>query len=580
MNAGRWYPTATTLPDGGVLVLSGSFRAADGQIAVNDGVQVWRNGAWTSLANFFNLPLYPRMHVASDGRVFMSGSLAQTFLLDTSNASGWTALANPGGARANGQRDYAPAAMYDADKIIYIGGGNDDGTRQPTAAAEVIDLSATPPQWRATAPMNFRRRHHNATVLPDGTVLVTGGTQGGGGANNGFNDLGAGQPVHTAELWNPATETWTELAQEGVDRCYHATAVLLPDATVLSGGGGEFYLEEGILVNAPEDSHRDAQVFLPPYLFRGPRPVITAAPTSVLYGDTFDVGTPQPNDIAKVSWVGLSSLTHAFDQNQRFGFLHFQPSAGKLTVTAPASAKLCPPGHYMLFILSNAGVPSTAKIIQIQAVPAGNLPLAAAAAPGTLSIPLESVRPQVIARQDAVVKSARGTPVVVGITGTCPYGIAACWGGAYEALSQLEDVEMVAPIPNAADSTATVFLMDRRLPPLARWGEQFRRVVNGAYVLRGVEVTLQGVVDNRDGQLFLLEDDQRAPVRLAPLEAAERIQWDHARQIRRPLEAAEALAYERLAAAVDTAGARLLSITGTLEQTGAGYRLHVRRFET
>ena len=119
--------------------------------------------------------------------------------------------------------------------------------------------------------MQHRRRQHNATLLPDGTVLVTGGT-----AGPGFNDVSPGKPVHAAELWDPATDTWTTLAAEAVDRCYHATALLLPDATVLSAGGGEFMV--GAAPNAPADTHRDAQIFHPPYLFRGPRPVITSAP--------------------------------------------------------------------------------------------------------------------------------------------------------------------------------------------------------------------------------------------------------------------------------------------------------------
>ena len=123
-------------------------------------------------------------------------------------------------------------------------------------------------QWRPTGAMKFRRRQHNATILPDGTVLVTGGTRGGSGGNNGFNDLEPGQPVHAAELWNPETGTWTELATESVDRCYHATAVLLPDATVLSAGGGE-YRPDNTNPNDPRDSHRNAQVFFPPYLFKG-----------------------------------------------------------------------------------------------------------------------------------------------------------------------------------------------------------------------------------------------------------------------------------------------------------------------
>ena len=125
--------------------------------------------------------------------------------------------------------------MYDVGKVIFIGGGLDTDTMAPTNMVEIIDLTAPAPAWSQTAPMQFARRQHNATLLPDGTVLVTGGTQG-----NGFNNLDPGQPVHAAELWDPTTGSWTVLAAESVDRCYHATAVLLPDGTVLSAGSGEF----------------------------------------------------------------------------------------------------------------------------------------------------------------------------------------------------------------------------------------------------------------------------------------------------------------------------------------------------
>ena len=135
--------------------------------------------------------------------------------------------------------------------------------------------------------MQHRRRQHNATLLPDGTVLVTGGT-----AGPGFNDVSPGKPVHAAELWDPATDTWTTLAAEAVDRCYHATALLLPDATVLSAGGGEFMV--GAAPNAPADTHRDAQIFRPPYLFRGPRPVITTCPDELTAGATFTVEVTGP----------------------------------------------------------------------------------------------------------------------------------------------------------------------------------------------------------------------------------------------------------------------------------------------
>jgi len=584
MNKGRWYPTATALPNGGVLVLAGSFRADGGQIVMNDVLQVWDKGTWSPIINavgsplnFNGLPLYPRMHVASDGRVFMSGPLAQTYLLSTTGGGQWTPLDNPSGKRANGFRDYCPAVMYDMDKVIYIGGGNDEGTHEPTAAAEVIDLSQGQPRWRATQPMKFRRRQHNATLLPDGTVLVTGGTRGGGGLNGGFNDLRPGRPVHAAELWDPATEVWTELAAEAVDRCYHATAVLLLDATVLSAGGGE-YRPDNVNANGPKDSKRNAQVFFPPYLFKGDRPDITAAPQSVGYGATFEVGTSKPDEITKVSWVRLSSVTHSFDQNQRIVFLRFQAGAGKLTVTAPQSAEVCPPGHYMMFVLNNKGVPSVARIVRIQAAVAP-APLGALAASSEISQPATPAPVQIFARRAAVVEAAKGTAVVIGITGTCPYGIAACWGGAYEALSQLEGVDLINPIPDADDSTAEVFLKDERLPALGRWDEQFRSMVNGTYDLRGVEVTLRGVIEERGGELFLAGGGQRPPVHLVPLGAADKVQWDHTIRERKPPEEGEALAYEKLAAASkDVSASHQVTITGPLKQTDAGYGLHVRLF--
>ena len=119
--------------------------------------------------------------------------------------------------------------MYDVGKVVFIGGGS------TTNIVETIDLNAAKPAWAVVAPMKFRRRQHNATLLPDGTVLVTGGSQG-----TGFDGLNPGEPIHTPELWDPAKGTWTQMASEAVDRCYHSTAVLLPDGRVFSGGGGEY----------------------------------------------------------------------------------------------------------------------------------------------------------------------------------------------------------------------------------------------------------------------------------------------------------------------------------------------------
>ena len=207
---GRWYPTMASLPDGSVLVLSGSFRGPAGNTVQNTVPEVWNGGALSEImdspAGAFDL--YPRLHVASNGLVIMTGSLQQTWSLDISGGGHWNKVPTQ---RDNAQRDYAPSVLYDVDKVVYIGGGN-----PPTANAELLDLSQAQPQWMPTLPMSFPRRQHNATILPDGTVLVTGGTRSGGaGAPQNFNNLDPGQPVHVAELWDPKSGNWTSSRRKG-----------------------------------------------------------------------------------------------------------------------------------------------------------------------------------------------------------------------------------------------------------------------------------------------------------------------------------------------------------------------------
>jgi hypothetical protein len=146
-----------------------------------------------------------------------------------------------------------------------------------------------------------------------------------------------------------------------VRRLYHSTAILLPDGRVLSSGGGRPWAD-----GEPYGTeHRDAEIFSPPYLFKGARPTIEWAPTQVAYGETFFVGTPQMSQISKVTWVRLSSATHALNMNQRFNSLPFTTTTGGLNVTAPARAADCPPGDYMMFILNGSGVPSVSRIVRI-----------------------------------------------------------------------------------------------------------------------------------------------------------------------------------------------------------------------
>jgi len=342
MHRGRWYPTVLALTTGEILVVSGT----DQHSTPNNLPQVWQGKSWRDLTDAQpNLPYYPFLHVAPNGLVFTPGPQKETFYLDTRDKGRKV----PFGDRILGQRDYGSSVMYEPGKILVMGGGD-----PPLATAEVIDLNAASPAWRSVAAMATARRQLNATLLPDGKVFVTGGTSG-----PGFNNLTT--PVFSSELWDPTTEKWTVVASQKIPRLYHSTAVLLPDGRVLSAGGGEFQVVQ------EQDNHRNAQIYSPAYLFaKGARPKITKAPEAVSYGGTFKVGTPDPGQIKKVTWIRLPSVTHAYNQNQRLNLLEFKVLTDGLQVTAPANSALAPPGHYMLFLLDGSGIPSVANIIKIQ----------------------------------------------------------------------------------------------------------------------------------------------------------------------------------------------------------------------
>jgi len=596
MARGRWYPTATTLPDGSVLVLSGSYRDGVDQNGnprwpINRAPQVWKNGAWIDLNapdDGVALELYPRLHVrGTDGSVFMSGPFGRSRFLTLPAGGTWT----DGDTRDGALRDYAPSVEFAPGRVVYIGGGSDTNVKAPTRDVEVTDLRTGTPWWRDGAPLSTPRRQHNATVLPDGTVLVTGGTRGPGDpaleSSPGFNDLRAGQPVHHAEVWDPGVDpgpfpepadssvlppvgTWTELAAEDEDRCYHSTAVLLPDGRVLSAGGGEYRPFNGVgnPPNAPVDSHRTGQVFSPPYLFRGPRPVITSAPASVVYRDTFPVEVDRPDGIARVTWLRPSSVTHSINMTQRFTELAFSVQGGVLRVTAPDSPLAGPPGPHMLFVLDGLGVPSVAAFVRLDP-PAGQVIGAPDAEPAWLRVP--TATPGVPVVYDTRAPLPPGTlRAVVGITGTCPYGLAACWGGADQALRGLDGVVGVGRVPDTSTSTAVVHLADGRLPALDRWPGQFAASVNGSYVLRGVEVELTGQVGADGDGLVLDSGDPRPTVRLAPLGPADKVQWDNAAGTPAAATEAERAAYRQLGAGTAA------TVVGPLERTADGYALKVR----
>ena len=410
MTNGRYYPTLTPLADGRLLATSGTYYKPGGggselfnktaeilTFTGSSSVKVTQTPAGNQQGVF--IPMWPNIFLAPDGRIFKAGPDTSSRFFDIENGFWSTPIAISSRYRFNG-----PAVEFGNGKIMLIGGANTPGednvlqangdvlikapqnyapgTNYPagsdepillwyknriTASAEAIDLTQPKPSWRTLPEMTYARFRNYATVLPDGKILVTGGT-----AKNT-----EGSSAIYPELFDPASESWSLLAPMAIPRLYHSAAMLLPDARVLVAGSSEPALTPGAL-NQP-----NFQFFKPPYLFKNvdgktlpaDRPVIASAPGEVTHGDTFTINMKtNAAAIKQLAWIRLPSLTHSWNPNQHFVTVQsFTSTGNSISMRAPLDGNAAQPGHYMLFALDQSGVPSVAKIIRIKPI-SGDLP--------------------------------------------------------------------------------------------------------------------------------------------------------------------------------------------------------------
>jgi hypothetical protein len=336
MANGRWYPTLTTLPNGNVLAFSGLNTTG----STTNAVEIYNGSSWISAGTSpFTPPLYPRMHVAGDGRVFLSGPGTASFFFNPSGGT-WTWAANTNYSR---WRPYGtsvllpltPANGYDP-KVMIMGGDN-----PATNTTEIIDLNNPGAGWQWGPPMSQPRIEGNAVILPTGKILALGGS---------LNDEDGTHASLNADLYDPVSNTFSSAGANAYARLYHSVALLLPDATVWLAGGNPY--------RGTYEPHME--IYQPAYLFvpgtngmLATRPVISSvSSTSLSYGGQFKV-TPSQTTVSVVL-VRMGAVTHAFNADQRLVGLNFSPSngVGTLTVTAPSNSNIAPPGYYMLFIIN------------------------------------------------------------------------------------------------------------------------------------------------------------------------------------------------------------------------------------
>ena len=345
----RWYPTMTTLTDGRILLQGGRDAVAENGVYTPEIYTPGQGSALLTGAtsqkvydNNGKQWWYPRSWVAPNGEVFGITN-DDMYYLDP-EGDGSITLAGTFSGRNRG--DTSTAVMYDRGKIMQVGG------ERLSNEATIIDINGETPVLSSAGTTNYQRVWADSTVLPDGTVFVSGGST---------RDNVAEGVAYAAEIWNPKTNTWTVVDSAAVPRLYHSTSLLLPDGTVLTAGGTTLGLDSEAL---------SGEIYRPAYLYDedgnlAERPTISSQESLVSWGQSLNATVGAGQKIDRVSLVSFGAVTHSFDMGQRFLELDFTQSGDRLTIETPESANVAPPGFYMVFAMNEQGVPSEAQIVQI-----------------------------------------------------------------------------------------------------------------------------------------------------------------------------------------------------------------------
>ena len=398
MHYGRWYPGVVTEPNGKIFVAGGVTKLIkpmypkrpedSGHNVLQTETYDPKAGKWTynGTSADKSLPLFPRLHLLPDGKIYYD-AIGQVFNPDGQDTSElewnntavydpkkktWTDLGTPTlGFRGSTfsillplKPPYTKASFLSAGGIIGVTPGTYFAV--PFGQINTIDTAHGDAfTSEMTGSLNDARWYATGVLLPTGQVMAFSGAN-----RDEVVGPGTGNAIRQAELYDPKTGEWTPMASGRHGRTYHNTAALLPDGRVLVGGhppiptgyGAQRTLPGGFSNNARDPSF---EIYSPPYLFWGPRPVISRAPDVLSPGKTFTVRTPDAARIDNVVLVRNTAITHLTDGDQREVELRIlSRTAHSLTLAVPSSRSVVPAGPYMLFINAKAHqglIPSVSK---------------------------------------------------------------------------------------------------------------------------------------------------------------------------------------------------------------------------
>ena len=398
----RWYATVTRLADTRMLV-TGGYEKVSPVLEPNTSTEVFdpATNAWTAVTQVAQTPPgvenpdYPHVFQTPYGTddagkvLVVGGSGEAMFLTMAGNDNTWyrTGKFRPG---AKEFIDASPDLVfpnhrasstllplrlpesswgYANGSILYAGG--EEGT--PMAGAiDVYDPVVN--AWRPSTHMHGLRHDPATVLLPDGRVLILAG----------YDNLSTVSRTGFAEYVDPRNNfsVTQGTARMPETRGYHTVAVLLPDGRVMLGGGnvaGEDAIERS-----------DFRYYYPDYMSK-PRPRTLFVQPAISIGGWALVTVPHGTSVSEAAVMGLGSMTHAFDMNQRHVQLRvtnpgitMRSDSGRwvqadasqcaasggcfdlLYLQAPATRQLAPPGDYMLFVLDANRVPSEGQMVRLQ----------------------------------------------------------------------------------------------------------------------------------------------------------------------------------------------------------------------
>ncbi|MCX5200989.1 DUF1929 domain-containing protein [Streptomyces sp. NBC_00237] len=362
MNEARWYPSLTTLKDGKVLATSGLDDI--GQIVPGkDEIYDPKTKTWKYTGFERRLPTYPSLFTLNSGKLIYTGSNAGYGPADVGREPGIWDLTNNSFKKIPGMSDpdqletSASVMLPPAQdqRFMVIGGGGVGESEKSTEKTRLVDADDDNPTFKDGPSLDKGTRYPSASLMPDDTVLITGGSEDYRGRSD--------SNIKEARSFDPKTNKLKRLADPEVGRNYHSSSVLLPDGRVMVAGSDSLYSDKAN--TRPGVFEQRIEIYTPPYLYRDSRPKLNDGPKKIARGGTGTFTSQHASSIKTAKLMRPSAVTHMTDMDQRSIALEFKKTADGITVTVPKNQALVPSGYYMLFVTDDQGTPSEAVWVEV-----------------------------------------------------------------------------------------------------------------------------------------------------------------------------------------------------------------------